>query len=199
MDQLYLYDRDKGLFKEILKQSKVIQGRYHVAPDYGQELNTANLNQYILDPASGLSDVKQKYPCCVCMPPQPMLTADGNSNEGTETIYQLFFLDTTGRKALDKNTNTSSSHVWDDWNEMEKCAKDFVRLLKKVIRKKVRSATLSIDVDYNRAPIRYRSKFQVDNVSGVSISFVVKMLEGNCELTDYEAEAIDLITIPEFE
>jgi hypothetical protein len=90
MNELFLIDRDRGLFKEILKQSIVMQGRYFVAPHYGHELNTNNLEMYLKDAATGLSDVPQKYPCVVCIAPKSRKVVL-NDYPWEEFYFNLFF------------------------------------------------------------------------------------------------------------
>ena len=195
ISELFLYDRDKGLFKEILKKSDVIGGRYYVSPNSGHDLNTNNLDQYIKDPASGLTDVKQKYPCCVCITPKSsLITINGARWENF--YFHLFFLCktfTTGTnqiKSPDYDTNTSAHHVWYDWKDMKEVAVNFIEVLKFFIKNKSTTGTEDVpavvlktvvNVDFEKAAITRLSKFNNDSVSGVSISFIAQLYTGNCE------------------
>lgn len=210
IDELFIYDRDKGLFKEILKQSTVLAGRYHVSPNYGHDLNTSNLEQYIKDPASGLSDVKQKYPCCVCIAPKSsFITINGARWE--RFYFPLFFLcksfvTGTGQiKTPDRDTNTSAHHVWQDWKDMKEVAANFLELLKTVIKTKATVATEVVaavplksilNVDFENATVRRLARFNNDQVTGVEVTFMVMLSSGSCVLSDYNNAAINAITIP---
>lgn len=199
MDELFLYDRDKGLFKQILKQSTVMAGRYYVSPSYGNDLNTDNLNAFLKDPKFGLIDQVPKYPCTVCMPPASVLNG---RNDGfiEEFVFELFFLCTTGYtgqnkiKSIDKPSQTSSHLIWYDWKDMKEIAKEFLKVLTELI--KVHQLKRFFAVDLERVPVRRVSNFNNDTLSGVSVSFLVSMVDSACVLKDYAAGYLDKIIIP---
>lgn len=207
MDELFIYDRDKGLFKEILKHSTVIGGRYHLSANYGYDLNTNNLEQYLKDPASGLADAGQKYPACICITPKSRIVSI-NGNKWEEFYFYLYFVCTTNYtgqnkiKSLDPSTNTSSHHVWYDWKDMKECAVNFLELLKKVQKKPVDSNGNTVplgsifNVDTERADIVRLTKMNNDKISGVGLYFSAFMLADTCNLQDYTPESLDSITIP---
>lgn len=209
MNELFIYDRDKGLFKEILKQSFVMQGRYFVAPHYGHELNTANLEQYINDPASGMSDIKQKYPCVVCIAPKSRKATDENGMLREEYYFNLFFLCLSGRtgdqkiKSIDASTNSSTHHTWYDWKDMKEVADNFMAVLKDVINKRAASTgerlkTL-VNLNTDGSMTTRLTKFNNDQVSGVGVTFTMALAAGICETIDYDVTAVSTIVIPELD
>lgn len=209
MDELFLYDRDKGLFKEILKQSTVMEGRYHVSPNGGNDLNTSNLESYINDPASGLSTAKQKYPLCVCMTPKSRFVAL-NGHRWEEFTFQLFFITMTYTNAdnsikdMNVSTKTSKHHVWYDWKDMKEVAANFIEALAKVIS--MRTITINsvpvplkmlVNIDKDNAVFHRHSKFNVDKISGASVSFMMYMDASMCSLNDYSEVNLNTdVTIP---
>lgn len=200
MDELFLYDRDKGLFKQILKQSTVMAGRYMVSPSYGHDLNTDNLDAFLKDAKYGIIDPQQKYPIVVCMPPRSVLMgAEFGFKE--EFVFELFFLCTTGYtgqnqiKTVDKATNKSMHHVWYDWKDMKEVAVEFMDVLKAVIKANQLKRFFALDLE--RIPVRRLTKFNNDSLSGVSVSFIVNMNETVCEKQDYPEDALTKITVPD--
>lgn len=206
IDELFLYDRDKGLFKEILKQSKMMQGRYHVSPNYGHDLNTNNLESFIKDEAYGLSIPTQKYPLTVCMMPASRFVLL-NSQKWEQLFFVIYFLctaETDGKnqiKKLDKDTNTSGQHTWYDWSDMKQCAADFMEQLKLVIKKKnVGNIPLKsvLNIDFDRANIVRLTKFNNDKLNGVGVTLSAYMFTDACTLKDYDNTALENINIPSF-
>lgn len=208
MNELFIYDRDKGLFKEILKQSFVMQGRYFVAPHYGHELNTANLEQYFSDAKTGTADVPQKYPCVVCIAPKSR-KVNGENGLWEEYYFNLFFLTLSGRtgtqqfKSINPSTNTSTHHTWYDWKDMKEVADQFLAVLKDVIIKRAtetgeRLKTL-VNLNTDGSMTTRLTKFNNDQISGVGITFSMALAAGICEVIDYDATAVSNITIPELD
>ncbi|RFM30034.1 hypothetical protein [Deminuibacter soli] len=212
MDELFLYDRDKGLFKQLLLQSSVMQGRYHVSPDYGYDLNTNNLGAYISDPASGSKTPLQKYPLCVCITPRSRLVKV-NGADWEQFSFTLFFLcksfvsGTNQLKAPDAATNTSKHQVWEDWKDMKECAGNFWVLLQQVILKSAAllkgvpvSMRSVLNVDFDRpAEIARISRFGSDDITGVSLQFLINMYADGCQLNDYPDDVLNKITVPPLE
>src|SRR5574340_79137 len=110
MTELFLYDREQGLFKEILKKSTVMKGHYHVSPNFGKDLDTNNLETFIKDPKNGLVDVTEKYPLCVCMTPRSKHVFM-NGTKWEQFVFNLYFVCNTYYtssnqiKSLDRDTN----------------------------------------------------------------------------------------------
>ena len=205
MNELFLFDRDKGLFKEILKQSSVIKGSYHVSKNGGADLNASNLDTYVKDPKNGLTDNKH-YPICICLTPSSNLV-NINDSKWENFNFTLFFLTTNGTinnqiKALDKDTNTSASHPWDDWSDMKQCAIDFLDMLMQVIQTKSSYGTrlgMLINVDFKKSVIKRMTSYGNDNLNGVSLSFTVLMFTDSCVMKDYSSGALNSIVIPQLE
>lgn len=201
MDELFLYDRDQGLFKQILKHSTVIEGRYHVSPSYGHDLNTDNLNSFLKDEKFGLTTPDQKYPICVCLPPRSSLKHTPESiGFQEEIVFDLFFLcraNFTGQnrvKMPDRATGTSGHHPWYDWKDMKEVAMEFMSALYRITRKKLRSAMM---IEIHDMPLRRYTNVGVDAVNGVGLSFRVNFIQSTCELNDYPEDVIDQITLPD--
>lgn len=198
IQELFLYDREQGLFKEILNKSTVMQGRYHVSPNHGNDLNTNNLETFIKDPANGLTDVNEKYPLCVCVTPRSRyVSMPGGRWE--EFIFNLYFVCATFRtgdnkiKSRDAGTNTSAHPVWYDWQDMKAAAANFIEALKVTLKK-------DIEVDGSLIPLRTMvqldsggvifnrlTKFNNDQLSGVSLTFLIYLEAFSCEVADYVA------------
>jgi hypothetical protein len=195
MSELFLYDRDAGLFKAILNQSTVMQGRYFILAN-GNEINTSNFSQYISDALAGMQSVTQKYPVCLCMPPRSL--PDGVRQTFAFTLFFLTKSGITGQnkiKEIDTDTQVSTHHTWYDWKDMRECATNFVSTLNNVLRTKS-SGSLKLSSMFNVLPdgrsIEPLSNLGNDNLSGVRLTFRVEM-NIDCEIQDY-ADAV--ITIP---
>lgn len=205
ISELFIYDREKGLFKEILNKSLVIQGRYHVSTNHGNDLNTANLETFIKDPASGLTDVNQKYPICFCTTPRSRYVAF-QGGRWEEFIFNLYFVCTTYRtgtgqiKNRDAGTNTSAHHIWYDWQDMKEAAMNFLEALKLTLRRKIdvdgvpRPLGTMIQTDISGAIFNRLTKFNNDVLTGVSVSFPMYLEATSCETPDYVA--INDIVLP---
>ena len=204
MTELFLYHREQGLFKQVLNQSKVIAGRYHVSPNYGHDLNTNNLETFIKDPKYGLQDVEVKYPICVCMTPSSRFVKI-NTIKWEQFTFTLFFLCNAYQdgnnqiKNLDKDTNTSAQTIPDDWNAMKQCASDFLDVLWKVTLKtsfgEVPLKSI-LNIEFDNAVIGRLTLFNNDKLNGASVSFQATMQTNCCAVTDYTSNVLDNITIP---
>lgn len=204
MNELFLYDRDKGLFREILNQSKTMEGRYHVSPNYGNDLNTSNLDAFFKDNAHGLSGPDQKYPITVCMTPVSRFTRI-NNQKWEEFYFTIYFLCMSGRdgknqiKKVDRGTNTSSQLTWYDWSDMKESAGDFIEALRLIIQKKSidnKPMKTVLNVDFERAVINRHTKFNNDLLNGVSLTFTAFLFNGSCDVVDYPDDFISNVTIP---
>ena len=205
MNELFLYDRDKGLFKAILKQSSVIKGSYHVSKNGGNDLNANNLETYVKDPKNGLIDDK-KYPMCICPTPSSRMVKI-NDTKWELFTFNLFFLTTSNMinnqlKSPDKDTNTSKSHPWYDWSDMKQCGVDFLDMLMQVTHTKSsgnqRLGAL-IKVEFDNSVVKRLTNFSNDQLSGASLSFTVLMFTDTCILKDYTTNALNNIIIPDLE
>lgn len=203
MTELFLYDRQDSLFKSLLAKSATIKGNYHVSPDNGQDLNSANLDSFFKDSKYGLADIK-KYPIAVCMTPvSGFVQVNGNVME--QFFFRVFFLQKANTdaanqvRARDKDTNLSASHPWKDWSQMKKCASDFVHALEKVVRTKYAGSVplrSIINLDVNRAVVKRIHRANNDSLNGVSLSFIVNMITDSCTISDYPNDFLDTLTLP---
>lgn len=207
ISELFLYDRDTGLFKEILKQSKMIAGNYHVSSNYGRDLNANNLESIIKDYLEGLKDVKVKYPMAVCITPKSTIVLI-NGQEWEEFTFVMYFLTQCGIennqvKKLDKSTNTSGQHVWYDWNDMKQCGLDFIKTLKNVILKKSLSdgkpLRTILQVSTNGPVFQRVSRVQNDKLNGVIMTFIACMYSDACNPKDYSEDAVSQVSVPAIE
>jgi hypothetical protein len=199
MDELFIYDRDKSLFKAVLQQSIVMEGRYHVSPNSGQDLNSNNLDTLVP------SLPGDKYPICVCLTPRSYLKME-NGQQKEEFYFTLLFLCQTytgknGTKNPDPRTRKSTHEVWYDWKDMKQCASDFIITLDNVTRKKKLANNLPIATEFNieveKVDIKRLSRFNEDRLSGVAITFCGNLMGGFCEVKDYLPEAFAAIEIPD--
>lgn len=203
MNELFLYDKQAGLFQAILSASPVMEGRYHVSPNKGKDLDANNLETFLKDAMDAVTDVSDKYPICVCLPPYSRVERSDNEI----FTFTLFFVTTTyyennAVKFQDPDSGLSTHHVWYDWQDMKTAAENFINALDKVIRKR------SITIDSKTYPLgtwialagdvvyRRLSRFNNDRLSGVSLSFNMIMNTLSCENDEYDDTAIDSIIIP---
>lgn len=205
IQELFLYDREQGLFKEILNKSIVMQGRYHVSPSHGNDLNTSNLETYIKDPASGLSDVNQKYPICCCMTPRSRYVNFPGSR-WEEFIFNMYFVCTTFKtgdnkiKSRDTDTNTSAHYIWYDWSDMKEAAANFIEVIKITLKRKIEVDGVLVPlgtmvrIDTTGAIFNRLTKFNNDQLSGVSLTFPMYLEASACATPDYVA--IEDIKLP---
>ncbi len=186
ISELFLYDQDAGLFKNILVNSTVMQGRFFVG-----------------DLAKVTAD--QVYPCVVCLPPKSLFTS-ADFLEETFT-FQLFFLTKTGItgqnqiKSPNPDNLTSLHPVWYDWKDMKECANNFMRIVKQLIAQKLiddvpMKSLIAIDTTRLIPQVLRISNAGTSNASGVSLTFNV-ILKNNCQTDDYPGLDIDTVTIPD--
>lgn len=198
MDELFLYDRDNGLFKKILNKSKVIQGRYHVSKNGGADLNANNFDSYVTDQLGGIALPGQKYPLCVCLSPLSSLSYDKVSTMPEKFYFELYFVCNSGYTGQNKvkqpnqAINASTHHPWYDWKDMKEVAINFILALKKVVRKNNLQSHLSIDLD--DVPVKRFTDYGNDKLSGVRVVLSVEMVN-ECDLADYEDEDLSTLTI----
>lgn len=213
MNELFLYDRDEGLFRKILDKSSTLQGRYHVSPNYGHDLNTNNLEAFIQDPKFGLTMSDQKYPISVCLTPRSRFVKMPNGQRNEEFTFTLFFLTRTNVSGTGQiqqpysGTGTSTHHVWYTWQDMKQCAEDFIEALKTIILQKTFSPTtgapevplkLYCHVSDETAIYNRHTKFQIDELTGVSVTFNIYLFSAKCTMNDYQGvNLINEVTIPE--
>lgn len=192
LNELFLYDKERGLFKAILDKSTVIAGRYHIMVSSG-DLNTANIGAYLSDPLNGLQGVPQKYPLCLCLPPRS--ASDDFSETLAFTMYFLTRDKATGQNQL-KNINTqqqvSTHQVWEDWKDMSEVANNFLYKLNWTIRHDssgdVKLSSV-ITLQKEGQSVDRISQIGNDKLNGVRLSFRMSMVGLLCTTTDYPINA----------
>lgn len=205
IDELFLYSKDDGLFKSILNESTTFQGRYHVSPNYGHDLNANNLDSYLKDPAYGVMAPVQKYPICVCITPTSRIFPV-NGNDWEEFYFALYFLQRTyvdGKnqvKQPDKDTGRSTRRVEEDWKQMKEKALEFRGVLKQSLKQTVVFDSTQVVLPQiircdDEVRVSRVTKYNNDNLSGVGIVFKISMYVGLCDLIDYSAQILDNLQI----
>lgn len=201
-EDLILHDRDKGVFKNILIKSSIIEGRYHLSPDYGFDLNTDNLNTFFKDDKFGVSNATQKYPIAVCITPRSFIGKDDNGNFETY-VYSIFFLtkeNQTGQnqmKSMDGATGKSAHHVWYDWSDMKRVADDFITMLPKVL--KLNAAKIGLmSFDDNIIPVKRITRVNNDILNGVGITIGITVRKDICLMNDYGLVTPAEIVLPDY-
>lgn len=203
IQELFLYDPLKGLFKEILNQSTTIKGRYYLSANGGQDLNANNINAFINDSVNLLAPIAEtKYPLAMCLTPRSKFVKF-NGGRWEQFFFNMFFLNSTGRegdeiKLMDADTLESQHHVWYDWQDMKTCAEDFIEVLKLVIAQSGIPGQAGTFYQGTEDPLRKYLAVDNDSVtftrvtnsnnaalSGCFISFMMLMSAGQCELADY--------------
>lgn len=205
IDELFLYDKERGLFKEILNKSVIMQGRYHVSPHNLQDLNTDNLESFIKDDKVGLRAPEQRYPIAVCNTPRSRFKSI-NGNRWQEFYFSMFFLTRSHVtadnqiKSLDADTNTSAHHIWYDWQDMKNCADDFLSVLKAMLQVSANGTRLKTVMGFDQEGAIFSRVTEVtnDKLSGQNVLFSVSLYAGECTLADYPANVINSITVPPF-
>ena len=177
----YPYIQD--LFTAILKQSKTIQGRFHMSYRYGaQEINSDELGELV----SVISE--KKYPLAL-MPPPTSRGEINSTKEGDWERYRIiiFFVKTSfygeGNK-VNYNTNTSTHTILHDWHDMKRAAYAFKRKLEFIQRN-------SKGLSKHRVPNNQCLCFPVstngnDRVSGVKFDFDLDLYIGCPPNEDYD-------------
>lgn len=190
----------ESFFRNVLSASNGIQGRFHMCPKYGVEINSDQLGEVLEDVVK--SHGNKKYPIAIMTPPR----SQGRFTEGQEwEKYRgvIFFLTTTyydGNnqiKAPNKATGTSTHTITEDWHDMKRCAISFIRVLNRVQKEKdmVRNLFRLGSAGDQQCMIDPVSNIGIDRLSGVRLDFTFSLFTG-CEMEDYMEENINSITIP---
>lgn len=189
------YNYIENLFREILKLSSSIQGRFHVLHQYGlQEINADRLGQVLKD--ENIPDIK--YPLAAIAPPHSRGEYDPDkSNEWERYLITIFFVKnsyntSTGAVAY-KNlkTGTSQHSVQDDWHDMKRAAVGFMKVLK---QQQKLTKGLIFRIPPNQVLTVPISEVSSDRISGVRLTFDFDLWV-DCSLTDYESYP-GLIPVP---
>ncbi|MVT11370.1 hypothetical protein [Chitinophaga tropicalis] len=192
----------EAFFRNVLEKSKGIQGRFHLCPRYGLEINSDQLEEVLKDDVR--PDTGRKYPLVLMMPPRSQGRFTAPEGEWEKYRCVLFFLTPTyytGNnqvKVPNKTTGTSTHTVPQDWHDMKRCAVSFLRVLDKVqIQKDLVQSTFRLggsqDQERMIDPVSFIGS---ERISGIRLDFTFSLFVG-CELEDYNQEDINSITIPE--
>lgn len=175
-----------GLFHQIVKQSRVMSGRYAVLPKGGQDLNMNNI-------LSGLDLPTTQFPAVFCLPPSSDLDKIG---EWENFNFRLIFACTaeaTGDNKIkypDKNTNTSQAKTVQDWTDMKAVCLSFMQVLGRLHPKITREFRLSQSTTWRI--VRFAG-MQNPNLNGVMIMFSAGIFD-KCEFEDIENFEITIPT-----
>lgn len=200
--ELLIYGKRDSIFSGILGKSATIDGRYHVSKNYGRDLNTDNLEDFIKDPKYGLVNPEQKYPIAVCMAPVSSFRRV-NGTKWEVFYFTLFFLardkyDGANQvKQLDPDTNVSMQTVPEDWSLMKQCGADFLEALNRVIRSHSVGETplrTMMELDYEGGQVKRYAGFGNDMVNGASLTFTITAFTDACAMNDYPSDLT--ISIP---
>lgn len=192
MNELNLY----AIIGAILSKSKVIQGRFHVAPGEGSELNTNAVDELVTDMLGSITPPGRKYPLSLMLPPVEVLD---QAKEGWSRFkVRMFFL--TSKSSLDgtlkninTNSNTSGHTTMMDWKDMRECSQYFVKAFEYTLRKhgaldKIRP------VDSEPIFVERYTKLGNDKANGVSISMAIDIYMP-CDVEDYTNSDLDGLTL----
>lgn len=145
---------------------------YHVSPNYGRDVNTENLEQFLKDENYGIKDYGlDKYPICVCMTPKSRIIEYG------EVFYfSVFFLRRSSAASINYATNQSEINIYEDWSYMKEVALKFLAAIK-MYYSIPKEFSLSIK---DGIEIKRISNVGADNISGVVISFNLNFGQAIC-------------------
>jgi hypothetical protein len=185
----------EALFKNILLQSRAVEGRFFVSTRNAMEINSDTFAQVLTDELAQLT--VKKYPVALMMPPRSRGAVKFLNDEYQAYSITLLFLKTTyydagGVTNPNPNTGTSTHTILQDWHDMKRAAEGFLRVLDKLTRANANLFRLSGE-DKFFTPV---STVGVDRVSGVRVDFTLSLFSG-CELEDYDPADISSITIPD--
>ena len=178
-----------NLFKSVLFDSPIIQGRFNIAYRYGaQEINSDILGEVLTD----LGEAKV-YPLCVMAPPHSTVEISGKAGEWERLRIIMFFVDTTFYtnrtvKSSNPKTKTSTQSVPQEWQNMKIAAVNFVRALSILQRSTINSL---FRIPNNQTLIVPISSIGTDRVSGVRLAFDFDLYIG-CDIPDYTDYTGDL-------
>jgi hypothetical protein len=186
MNEISIYGKN-GLFHNIIKQSRIMNGRYQVLPKGSHDLNMNNL-------LSGLDLPTTQYPGVFCLPP----TSDLMDTSAWETLnFRVLFVCTsegTGDNQIkypDHTTNASQVNTAKDWNDMKEVALSFMNALTKIQKSMMPMADWYVGEKGSWRIVRF-AQMQNDNLSGVMVMFSMNIFD-KCEYGDIEVNDVDLI------
>ena len=192
-NELFIYN----LFRNILKASIVMEGRFHVLKGNGIDANSSNFGEIVKDELDGLKLAK-KYPVVILQPPTEFQTIDDKGWSSYRLHMYFLTLDKrTGDgdiKGVDVITNTSTHTMEQDWKDMREVAGSFRKQLRTILRDcPVLKETGKVVDTYSRVSYKGNAR-----LNGVYLTFELRLWDGlSCnELDDYQL-GIE-IEIPEY-
>ena len=175
----YSYQYIRDLFTAIFENSKNIAGRFYISHRYGaQEINSDSLGELVAE------IVNKKYPLALLTPPTSRLSYPATDWE----IYKIviFFMTTSfygDGKNLNYNTRTGTHTVIQDWQDMKRCAKGFIKQLQS-LEKTTQGKIFRIPP--REIYINPVSIISQDRVSGIRLDFDFTLYTNLCEpVEDY--------------
>jgi len=186
----------KDLFTNVLLKSKAIKGRFYICPRFGIELNSETLSQ-VLSEALVNAKPHNKYPLALMMPPRSRGEVKFNLDEFEAYHITMFFLKQTyygEGAAINKNTQTSTHTVDEDWHDMKRCANGFVRVLDRMTRK-TPGLVSKFRIHPDDKLFNPVSLIGTDRASGIQLDFNISLFTG-CTLEDYTEADIETIEVP---
>lgn len=183
-------------FASVLKQSKIIGGRFYYCPQWAKELNNINIE----DAFPNALPMADKYPCALLMPPIQrghFQYVEQQSKDILE-ISVLFLTPAlyTGQNAISQQSQSlASMHtVLQTQHDMARVAKDFLRILDQAIVKANYQNTIFLS-DKSLQEMILVTNMGNDKVSGVLLRFPMQ-LSLTCEIEDYTDTVLDDIVLP---
>ena len=187
----------QGVFQSILDKSLLIDGRLHVCPKWGGEVNNINIDEVIPNALPN----RPKYPCALLMPPSSTGVYQYDDNQSNQGVYEINLVFITGathtqQNAIAKpNEALQSAHtIPETWHDMRRCAVSFLRVLQELIV----AQNLSNDIyvsDRTLPEIHPITTIGNDQVSGVLLRFKLGVSTG-CGVEDYPDDYTTAITLP---
>lgn len=194
----------KSLFSAIFAQSKVINGRFHICPFWGQELNKGNIDEIISYVQPYLS-TNQKYPVALLMPIKETGNFQYQDDTSTANAYSLLectMVFVTNAYVTGQNqpsspapgTNQPTHTIPDTWHDMARVAKNFLEVLYNGIEAQGLQTTLFISEKYQQQLLEVTAKAN-DKVTGQMLRFYLQIF-GGCTLEDYNDDYLTAIQWP---
>ncbi|NCX93168.1 MAG: hypothetical protein EBX40_00615 [Gammaproteobacteria bacterium] len=187
----FIYD----VIKAVLSNSKVIQGRVHIVPFNGQELNNSNITAAIQDlPA------QQKYPVALILPPNA--TSSYQIAQQPYEVYDVTMLfltkaHVTGKSQISRPAaNLQSEHtIPQTWHDMKRVASDFLKVMQQVIH--VNQYDSDINIDEGKQVIKPITEMGNEKVTGVMLTNFRITVSAGCNIEDYEEDYLTSIVLPD--
>jgi hypothetical protein len=189
-------------FRNVLSKSKGIEGRFHLCPKHGLEINNDQLGEVLKDEVAPLYG--GRYPVVIMMPPRSQGCYTNPAGNWEKYRCVLFFLKTTYYNSSNQvqtpnpSTGTSMHTVPHDWHDMKRCAISFLQVIEMVQKDKQLANSLfrigggRQDDERMIDPVSFVG---ADRLSGVRLDFSFSLFVG-CNLEDYNLADINSIIVP---